>query len=107
MILEEALRCLFLRHLRAQRLATADAVRAASLQRIAEKLRVSRDRDAGEFVAELAGREWRIPQGEFIFYTRGDRPADAANVSAEDAQYERNLASAEKWLAVFQESQNA
>lgn len=107
MILEEALRCLFLRHLRARRLAAADAADAASLQRIAETLRVSRDRDAGEYVAALAGREWRIPQEEFTFYTRGDRPADAASVSPEDAQYERNLASADKWLAIFQESPNA
>jgi hypothetical protein len=111
MNLDDALRCLFLRHLRALRLESAaagDAPRAARLAELARLLAVEREKEAKCYRITLTGtpHAWSLPESEFVFYTRGDR-APAHSVSAEDAQLEQNLANAQKWLATFERAFHA
>ncbi len=111
MNLDCALRSLFLRNLRAERLAAhagGDIGLAAKLEALARALTIERDKTAKEYRVTLAGTAlgWSFPETEFCFYTRGDRgPASA--VSYEDAQYDQNLRNARKWLQTFRESFNA
>jgi len=112
MNLDDALRCLFLRHLRATRLeaaAAGDTRLAARLEALAQALTVERDKVVKEYRVTLAGtpHAWNFPETEFSFYTRGDRPPPDAAGSLEDAQYERNLANAGKWLQTFRQSFDA
>ena len=113
MNLDDALRSLFLRQLRATRLeaaAAGDTRLAARLEALARALTVERDKPAKAYRVTLAGTAlaWDFPETEFSFYTRGDRPAAApAAVSLEDAQYEQNLANARKWLQTFRQSFDA
>lgn len=114
MNLDDALRCLFLRHLRAERLEAVEAGNtqlAGRTENLARALTVERDKSTKEYRVTLAGTPlaWSFPDTEFTFYTRGDRvPANSpGSVSAEDAQYENNLAHARKWLNTFRQSFNA
>lgn len=114
MNLDDALRSLFLRQLRADRLAAqsaGNAPLATRLEMLARALSVERDKTTKEYRVTLAGTAlaWSFPETEFSFYTRGDRvPTDApATVSPEDAQYEQNLANARRWLQTFRESFDA
>ena len=114
MYLDDALRCLFLRNLRSDRLeaqAAGNTRLAARLEDLARALSVERDKAAKEYRVTLAGTAlaWNFPETEFSFYMRGDRvAADApASVSLEDAQYEQNLANARRWLQTFRESFDA
>jgi hypothetical protein len=114
MNLDEALRSLFLRQLRADKLAaesTGNGQTATRIGELATALSVERDKTAKEYRVTLAGTSlaWNFPETEFSFYTRGDRvPANApASISLEDPQYERNLANARRWLQTFRESFDA
>ena len=113
MNLDDALRCLFLRHLRIARLdavAAGDSRLAGKLETLAGALRIERDKAAAHYRVTIEGtpHAWSFPEDEFTFYTRGDRSAPgAAAVSAEDAQYERNLANARKWLDIFRRNFDA
>ena len=114
MNLDDALRSLFLRQLRADRLAAQSAGQAqlaTRLEMLARALSVERDKTTKEYRVTLAGTAltWSFPETEFSFYTRGDRvAADApATISLEDAQYEQNLANARRWLQTFRESFDA
>ena len=114
MNLDDALRSLFLRHLRAERLsaqAAGDSRLAGRLEELARALTVERDKTAKQYRVTLAGTAlaWSFPEMEFTFYTRGDRvPAGTpGSVSAEDAQYEQNLSNARKWVQTFRESFDA
>ena len=114
MYLDDALRSLFLRHLRADRLAAqavGDTGLAARLEALARALTVERDKAANEYRVTLTGTAlaWKFPETEFSFYTRGDRPAPGAPaaISLEDTQYEQNLANARKWLQTFRQSFDA
>ena len=114
MNLDDALRCLFLRHLRADRLAAVaagDSPLAGKLESLARALTIERDKMTKEYRVTLAGTAlaWNFPETEFTFYTRGDRlPANLPpSISADDAQYEQNLSNARKWLQTFRESFHA
>ena len=114
MNLDDALRSLFLRQLRADRLAAecaGDTPLATRLEKLARALSIERDKTAKEYRVTLTGTAlaWNFPETEFSFYTRGDRPAsDApAAISLEDAQYEQNLATARRWLQTFRDSFDA
>lgn len=114
MNLEDALRCLFLRLLRNDRLtaeAGGSAEIASRLVALADGLTVERDRAAKEYRVTLpgTGQAWTIPDSEFNFYSRGDQvPADGLPaLSPEDSIYETNLAHARKWLDVFRETCHA
>ena len=114
MNLDDALRSLFLRQLRATRLEAVAAghIRLAGrVEMLARSLTVERDKAAKEYRVILVGTPlaWSFPETEFIFYNRGDRPSpDApATISLEDPQYERNLANARKWLQTFRQAFDA
>ena len=114
MNLDDALRCLFLRHLRADRLAAVaagDVSLAGKIESLARALAVERDKATKEYRVTLAGTAlaWNFPETEFTFYTRGDRlpPNAPPSTSADDAQYEQNLSNARKWLQTFHESFHA
>lgn len=114
MNLDDALRSLFLRQLRADRLAAqsaGDLPLATRLEKLARALSIERDKTAKEYRVTLAGtaHAWSFPETEFSFYTRGDRvAADApAAVSPDDPQYEQNLANARRWLQTFRDSFDA
>ena len=114
MNLEDALRCLFLRLLREDRLAAvADGSTelASRLAALAEGLTVERDRAVKEYRVTLAGSShaWAFPESEFIFYSRGDQvPSGGLPApTVEDSIYETNLAHARKWLGVFREAWHA
>ena len=114
MNLDDALRCLFLRNLRGDRLeaeAAGNTQLAARLEKLARALAVERDKTTKEYRVTLAGTAlaWSFPDTEFTFYTRGDRVAAGtpAAISLEDAQYEQNLANARRWLQTFRDSFDA
>ena len=114
MNLEDALRCLFLRLLREDRLAAAaggSTELASRLASLAEALTVERDRAAKEYRVMLAGsgHAWAFPESEFVFYSRGDQipSGGLAAPSVEDQIYETNLAHARKWVGVFREASHA
>ncbi|MCE9608921.1 MAG: hypothetical protein K8R23_01710 [Chthoniobacter sp.] len=107
MNLDDALRCLFLRLLRADRVAAAVAgqsARGAALADLATRLAIAREKDSRSYRVVIgdSGREWMIPESDFVFYQRGDRKIGAEpSVSADDAQYEQNVTNARKWLAIL------
>ena len=114
MNLDDALRSLFLRQLRADRLAAQSAGQtqlASRLEMLARALSIERDKTTRQYCVTLTGtaHAWNFPETEFNFYTRGDRVAADApvSVSLEDAQYEQNLANARRWLQTFRESFDA
>lgn len=106
MNLDDALRYLFLRLLRDERVAATGA-RAAKLADIATRMTVERDKESRCYKVAITGSpaSWEIPDADFIFYQRGDRRTSAeVSFSHEDAQYDKNLASARKWIAVFEKA---
>ena len=114
MNLDDALRSLFLRQLRADRLAaesTGDTPLAARLEKLARSLSIERDKTAKAYRVTLTGtaHEWSFPETEFSFYTRGDRVAadSLGAVSLEDPQYEQNRVNARRWLQTFRDSFDA
>ena len=111
MNLEDALRCLFLRLLREDRLAAGSAELATRLAGLADAMTVKRDRAAKEYRVTMGGtgHEWTIPESEFVFYSRGDQVPSGGQPapSVEDSIYEANLAHARKWLGVFREAWHA
>lgn len=110
MNLEEALRSLFLRHLRARRLdavAAGDEPRATAIAALADALQIERDRASGEYRVSANGSEWRVPASDFVFYMRGDRATENAVVSTADGQFDSNRANADRWLDTFSRSSDA
>lgn len=106
MNLDEALRCLLLRKMRERQVAAHSEGRVDVAERIAlmaEDLRVTRDREAGVYrLALREGVEWIVPESEFSFYSRGDRPQDSAScLPLVDDVYEKNLERANYWVDTF------
>lgn len=111
MNLDDALRSLFLRQLRADRLeaeAGGQPESASKLGALATALQVERDKATKQYRVSLAGTPhvWDFPESEFQFYTRGDRAAPGS-VSPEDEPFESNRRNARKWLEIFRHSFNA
>lgn len=110
MNLDDALRSLFLRQLRSDRLAAesnGEKHTATRLEMLARALSVERDKAMKEYRVKLDGTplRWSFPETEFSFYTRGDRGPGA--VSPKDAQFQQNLINARKWLQTFREKFDA
>lgn len=107
MNLDDALRYLFLRLLRADRVAAADAghsARAEALADLATRLSFTREKESRSYRVAISDSTaaWTIPETDFVFYQRGDRKATPEpSVSADDAQYDQNLTNARKWLEVI------
>ena len=114
MNLEDALRCLFLRHLRIDRLEAethGDNQLSIRLTELATIIAIDRDKNTKQYRVTLAGtgHSWTFPESEFVFYARGDhgRSTEMRPVNAEDAIYEKNLLHAKKWIGVFREALHA
>ncbi len=106
MNLDDALRYLLLRLLRDERVAAGEP-RAAKLADLATRMTVARDKESRCYKVAITGSPlaWEIPDSDFVFYQRGDRKTSAeVSFSHEDAQYDKNLANARKWIAIFEKA---